>query len=389
MKKTKYYSYLIGELADGCKLCVEGKKLVLFVTGLCPERCFYCPISDKKFQKDVTYANEWPTGEVKDIIKEARLCSAEGAGITGGDPLVRLGRTVFFIKELKKKFGKKFHIHLYTPLKLVTQQKLKKLYEAGLDEIRFHLNLDSDELYDRIRLPLKFDWNVGVEIPVIPGYEEKLKKIIMFLDKVNKNSDNKIKFLNLNELEISDTNAQHLVLRGYKTKDRVSYGVLGSEKIALRLLKFIEDKKIKLNAHYCTTTLKDKVQLANRVKKRAVNVAKKYEYVDSDGMITRGAIYFRELMPSAGYRDKIDNIVNDKQKKSFYLNKLKKTRNELMRKFKIKGDRIDIDSDKLRMYIDGNVLFKIKDKLDRDELMPAIVREYPTWDQLELDVDFL
>ena len=105
MKKTRYHSWKLGALPKGCRLCVQGRKSVLFVTGLCPKHCYYCPISDKKKDKDVVYINEWPTKDWKNIFKEIQLCSSKGAGITGGDPLARLGRTVSFMRMLKKKFG--------------------------------------------------------------------------------------------------------------------------------------------------------------------------------------------------------------------------------------------------------------------------------------------
>ena len=95
MKKTKYYSWKLGTLAKGCRMCVRGSKLVLFVTGLCPRKCYFCPISDKKYNKDVVYANEWPTNKIDEIIKEAKLIDAEGAGFTGGDPLCKLFRTTW------------------------------------------------------------------------------------------------------------------------------------------------------------------------------------------------------------------------------------------------------------------------------------------------------
>ncbi len=172
--KTKYYSYNIGELPEGCKLCVQGRKLVLFVTGLCSRNCFYCPISDEKKNRDVVYANEWPIKNSDDMIKEAELTEAKGAGFTGGDPLVKLDRTLSYVKLLKKRFGKKFHIHLYTSLDLVDEKTLKKLYDAGLDEIRFHPDIYNKRLWPKIMLARKFSWDFGVEIPAIPNTEKHL-----------------------------------------------------------------------------------------------------------------------------------------------------------------------------------------------------------------------
>ncbi|MEK6823280.1 MAG: radical SAM protein, partial [Nanoarchaeota archaeon] len=139
LAKTPYHSWRTGPLAKGCRLCVRGEKLVLFVTGLCAQRCFYCPISEHKFGKDVVYANEWRVEDPahpRELLEEARLTRASGAGITGGDPLANVDRCCSYIRLLKRTFGKAFHIHLYTPLRLVTKERLAKLAKAGLDEIR-------------------------------------------------------------------------------------------------------------------------------------------------------------------------------------------------------------------------------------------------------------
>ena len=166
MQKTKYYSYRNKNLTKGCQLCVQGKKLVLFVTGLCSRNCFYCPLSKRKKNKDRIWANEWEIKQDKDIIKEAELCESKGSGITGGDPFLRLNRTIKYIKMLKKKFGKDFHIHQYAPLINITENKLQKLYEAGLDEIRFHPNLENKKLWYRVLFAKRYDWLKGIEIPI-------------------------------------------------------------------------------------------------------------------------------------------------------------------------------------------------------------------------------
>jgi pyruvate formate-lyase activating enzyme-like uncharacterized protein len=113
IEKTKYHSYKLNNLADGCKLCIAGRKSVFFITGVCPENCFYCPISDQKKNNDVIYINEWPTKKEDEIIQEIKNCDSYGVGITGGDPLARLDRTLFWISKLKKTLERNF-IFIYT-----------------------------------------------------------------------------------------------------------------------------------------------------------------------------------------------------------------------------------------------------------------------------------
>ena len=159
INKTPWHSWCTGKIAKGCAYCVQGRKLVLFVTGICPRKCYFCPVSDQKYGKDVIYANERvisADSANKDILEEADSMQAKGAGITGGDPLMKLDRTISYIKLLKEKFGARFHIHLYTSLDLVTEESLKKLFEAGLDEIRFHPDLKNKSNWDKISIANKF-----------------------------------------------------------------------------------------------------------------------------------------------------------------------------------------------------------------------------------------
>jgi len=103
MVDTGKYSFCMGCPAEGCKSCVEGAKVVLFVTGLCPRRCFYCPVSEHKFGTDDVYADEWklskdPAQADQELLEECRLIEAKGAGITGGDPLATLAKTTHYIQ---------------------------------------------------------------------------------------------------------------------------------------------------------------------------------------------------------------------------------------------------------------------------------------------------
>ncbi|MBW2964378.1 radical SAM protein [Candidatus Woesearchaeota archaeon] len=379
IENTGVYSYRIGPLAKGCQQCVKGEKTVLFVTGLCPRKCIYCPISDKKSKQDVTYANEWPTSDINEIIEEARLCASKGAGFTGGDPLTKLNRTCAYIRALKKAFGKSFHVHLYTSFDLATEERLRSLYDAGLDEIRFHADIDDDKLWPRIDIANKFGWEVGIEIPVIPGKKEATIKLMDFFNR-------KIKFMNLNELEVSDAKANTLSQKGFRTKDRLSYGVEGSDKLARELLKHAQ-KHCDFNVHYCTAKLKDRVQLASRIKRRAKNTKQYFDILNSDGTLTRGTIYLDFLIPSFDYQQKLDNLTQSQRK--FALHKLQLARQHLARHYGVPLKLIAIDPQRLRIITNPGVTQNLAEGIKSMHLKPAIVTEYPTWDALIVELEFL
>jgi len=367
--KTKYFSYKINSLPKGCQYCVQGAKLVMFITGLCPRNCFYCPLSEQKYKKDVIYADEWPVKNIKHIITEAKLINAQGAGFTGGDPLKKLWRTLFILKKLKKHFGKKFHIHLYTSFNLITEKTMEKLHKAGLDEIRFHPDLDNQTLWPKIELARKYNWDIGIEIPLIPNKKKQTIKLVSyFKDKVN--------FINLNELEIADSKHNLLTKLGYTPRDLYSSTVKGSFELGMQILKHLKNSKT--NVHFCTAKLKDKVQLANRLKRRAKNIKQPFDQVTKEGLLIRGAIFLKELTPGAGYFNKLKKLKH----KSKYLKKLKKFQKHL--KFKTQ-----IDQQKLRLLTSQTNINRYKNQIKKLKLVPTIIEEYPTYDSLEVDIQFI
>ena len=311
------------------------------------------------------------------ILKEAELCGAKGAGITGGDPLVKLARTVTIIKNFKQRFGQHFHIHLYTSLNLITEETLKQLYYSGLDEIRVHPDLDDRTLWSKISLLKKFSWDVGVEIPLIPTKEKETKEVIDFIQ-------TKIDFINLNELEISDTNANHLVEKHFLPKNSISHGVGGSEELGLRMLDYVEKKYPSLKVHYCTTTLKDRVQLAERIKRRAKNIKEIFDVVTEEGMLKRGAIYLPEINPQMT-RETLKKIKQNERLVNQFLERLNILKEELLKKFKITNTKIDVQ--KLRILLSQKDVKKYAKEIKKMNLIPALVEEYPTYDGLEIEIE--
>ncbi|MBI4144823.1 radical SAM protein [Candidatus Woesearchaeota archaeon] len=376
--KTGFHSWCAGQLAEGCKRCVQGRKLVLFITGLCGQRCFYCPVGEKKFGHDTVYANEWKLGHAddpKELLEEARLTEATGAGITGGDPLVKVERCCEYIRLLKREFGKDFHIHLYTPLRLVTEERLKALHDAGLDEIRFHPDLDDRTLWPRLDLAKRFDWTVGVEIPAVPGYARQIKEVIDFIA-------GKVSFINLNELELSDTAADHYKLdeMGFEPKDSASYGVKGSDVLGRRMLAYAQKKG--LPAHFCTAKLKDLVQVKNRLKLRAESTALPFDVKTDEGTLLRGCVYLRGLEPGARTKERVAMVPEAERIR--FLSELKAR----LADAGVPEEKIIIDVAHARLIIPRSVAQRER-KLLRSHGVPALVEEYPTADALQVDVEFV
>jgi len=275
IKDTNFLSRALGELPKGCQMCVRGEKLVLFITTKCPRTCWFCPLSEKRKGEDKIFVNEWETSSKDDMLNEVELCQSKGAGITGGDPLSVLPRTIDYIKTLKETKGKEFHIHLYTSLNLVTEDSMKQLYDAGLDEIRFHPDLDDKKLWHKLSIPAELDWDVGVEIPMIPDKMDTIKELCDL-------ANGKINFMNMNEFEISDTNSEEMYKHDFEEKSDISHGVTGSLAAGEEMMNYVKDNNYTFNVHMCSSGLKDKIQMQNRFKLRAESIKTEFDMVSDE-----------------------------------------------------------------------------------------------------------
>ena len=247
---------------------MEGRKSVIFITGLCPEKCFYCPLSPARKNVDVMYVNEIRVSVNNDALLEIIASGSFGAGITGGDPLIKLETTVSLIRALKDYFGSKFHIHLYTTGLLLKRETMEKLNNAGLDEIRIHIT--GRHSWKALQVALKYPLSVGIENPAIPGEEKKLIEILERADKLG------VEFVNLNELEISEGNYYSLKLRGMRPKQD-GIGVVGSEETAKTVLDWALKHGISTAVHYCPAVFKDRHQFRRRMMLRALNTRRVFE----------------------------------------------------------------------------------------------------------------
>ncbi len=344
-----------GELSAACTQCREGRKMVLFVTGICRFRCFYCPVSPTRNQKDVTYANERPVLSDEDLLAEARAIGAAGTGITGGDPLGYVDRVEHYVRLLKATFGPEHNIHLYTHEP--NPEKLQRLAAAGLDEFRLHIPhylwgpLTSDGKAYREVLESAPAWGIrrGVEIPVLPEKEAQLRRLLQALEGIG------VDFVNLNELEFSETNEDALHDRGYRVDPRNGWGVRGSRGVAERIVR---EMRLKIPIHYCSSRFKDGVQLKQRLLRRAERTAPAFADRLPEGTVLLGIV-------EAGRARNLDRWSR-----------------EVARRVRLRPGDYRLDAERRRVELAPAVLRREARRLPWAAFE---IEEYPTADALEVE----
>ncbi|MEM4823823.1 MAG: radical SAM protein [Zestosphaera sp.] len=265
----------IGKLPEGCNLCIKGLKSVFFVTGACNEKCFYCPISNSRRGKTNAYLNEVLVSGKNDIVLEVLASGSRGVGITGGDPLLAIDYVIEVIRTLKKVLGKSFHIHMYTTGGNLKAEHLDRLSDAGLDELRIHVT--GPYSWSALKLALDHSFNTGIENPAIPD-SSKLRDLVREGYRLG------VQFINLNEMEVSESNYAGILSKGFKINPD-GLTVSGSREAALQVMNWVLEEGTTLNIHYCPARFKDKYQYRRRLIKRFKRTRLPYEIISREGTV--------------------------------------------------------------------------------------------------------
>ncbi|QSG07153.1 radical SAM protein [Halapricum desulfuricans] len=265
-------------ISKGCEQCAKGGKMVIFVYGYCDQRdCFYCPLGENRKNVTDVYANERKVEEDEDIIREAERMSAMGSSITGGEPQEVMDRTTRYISLLKDEFGDDHHIHLYTGI-TGGRENMRRLAEAGLDEIRFHPPLEQwGELHGT-------EWEeilyIAREEGITPAFEiPGIRPETEFLEFIDEGA---AEFCNVNEFEMSHGNFRRMQEEGYELREgHMSAVESGREEI----LDVMGDHE---KVYFCTSVFKDAAQHRRRLKRMARNVRRPFDEITDDGTLVYG-----------------------------------------------------------------------------------------------------
>jgi pyruvate formate-lyase activating enzyme-like uncharacterized protein len=290
-------------ISEGCEQCAKGGKMVLFVYGYCDQRdCFYCPLGENRKNVTDVYANERQVESDEDVLEEAHRMDALGTSITGGEPQEAMDRTCHYLELLKAEFGEDHHTHLYTGI-TGGRENMRRLSEAGLDEIRFHPPLEQwgdlhgTEWEDILYVAREEGLTPAFEIPGIRAEEEFLE----FLD------EGAADFCNINEFEMSDGNYRRMQEHGFERKD----GHMSAVEDSHEVLDAMGDHE---KVYFCTSVFKDAAQHRRRLKRMARNLRREFDEVTDDGTLVYGKTHadpqrFEDLgVPEEFYTVKSDHV---------------------------------------------------------------------------------
>lgn len=282
----------VTQLSPGCRICGEGSWSCLFINGKCNCRCFYCPA--RQDEVDIPTTNTVSFSKSRDYVDYIERFNFRGVSISGGEPLLTPERTIDFLTAVKKRFGAHVHTWLYTNGTLAADDILRKLRQAGLDEIRFDIGATKYHL-KKVRLAAGLIPNLTVEIPGLPEDFELMK------NKLKEMKDAGINYLNLHQLRLTPHNFGKLSSKNYTFLHGEKVTVLESELTVLKLMKYNIEQKINLPINYCSFVYKNRFQRAAARRRNALFVKKDYEDITENG-------YIRSLF-LAGSRESISRQI--------------------------------------------------------------------------------
>jgi len=271
----------VGRLSPGCRHCGSGTWSCLFINGMCNAGCFYCPAPQDSEDVPTTQTVEFP--DVDEYISYLKRFDYKGISISGGEPFLTYEKTLSFITRIRQEMGEEVYLWLYTNGILATEDNLRALKEAGLNEIRFDIGATGYRT-DKVEMAIPIFDAVTVEIPAVPEELENLKKLIRHLHQAG------LSYLNLHQIRCTPHNYKKLVKRGYTFLHGSQITVLESELTALRLIQYTREQGLSLPVNYCSSIYKYRYQRLAARKRYAPAIANPWEEITDSGMIRSLAV---------------------------------------------------------------------------------------------------
>lgn len=262
-------SVVLGRMSRACAACTGSCVSRSFaITNNCHRDCFFCFNPN---QEEFAYYCEhlFPWREQLDNLAREEADPA-CIGLTGGEPLLEADETCAFFAYARKLFPDA-HLRLYTSGDLLDDALLGRMRMAGLDEMRFSIKQDDPErlrekVFANMALAKEVIPSVMVEMPVVPGTESFMRKLMVRLDSMGVDGINLLEFTYAmwnwpvyESLGLTLRNPPFRVFFDYSYAG--SLAVQDSEELCLRLMLWAHEQGLSLGMHYCSLENKHRAQV--------------------------------------------------------------------------------------------------------------------------------
>jgi hypothetical protein len=148
--------------------------------------------------------------------------------------------------------GAGIYQHLYTNGTLATDENLKKLGQAGLNEIRFNLGAShcSPQVIENMQIAKKYIKSVGIETPMTREFYSE------FLENSEAILNTGIDFINCAELHLNEQNILNYKGESLYVARQGYVSPIFSRELTLKLMKQATDQKWDILIHDCSNHTK-------------------------------------------------------------------------------------------------------------------------------------
>lgn len=239
----------------GCRSCLLGTGLnAIRKTNKCNIECKFCYNYGDLNNIPPVGEGLWEIGGTKFYEKDIDLLLSTYKKPTGVsyvylEPFMEIEKYYSIIKKFK---AAKIYQHLYTNGILATEETLKALGEAGLDELRFNLGAAkcSDKVIENIRIAKKYIKTVGIETPMTPEFFND------FFKKKQAILDTKLDFINCAELHLNENNIDNYFGENMYTVRQGYISPIWSRELTLKFMKIADDENWDIVVHDCSNNTK-------------------------------------------------------------------------------------------------------------------------------------
>ncbi len=255
LNNRTYYVGSESKFAKGCRSCLTGTGLsAIRKTNKCNLQCKFCYNYGELDAIPPVGEGLWEIGGTKFYEKDIDLLLSIDQKPTGIsyvylEPFMEIEKYYGIINKFS---DAGIHQHLYTNGTLATEDSLKALAEAGLDELRFNLGATdcSDKVIANIAAAKKLIPSVGIETPMTPEFYET------FFKKREAILSTGLDFINCAELHLNANNIDNYYGENMYISRLGYISPIWSRELTLQLMKTASEENWDIAVHDCSNDTK-------------------------------------------------------------------------------------------------------------------------------------